>query len=181
MAAISSRKDNFERIVNGVTQQVFYTSVQHIAIPVIVGFSGEEMASEKKAKLGKPMEVLHADQKFELYRRMCEFYKPILVDTIKTLVREILSKSLASWTDEQLDVKAVELSQMNRIKRAPKWKKYPQLLGDCALLFKELQKKLNLDFDPILVHARLCPIVYRYSGELTTKIRIKEILRNNQL
>lgn len=180
VAAISCRKDNFERIVNGVTQQVFYTTVQHIAIPVIVGFSGEEMSSEIKAQLGKPVEVLRADQKFELYRRMCDFYKPILVDTIKRLVKQILSTSLASWTDAQLDAKAVELSQMNQIKKAPKWKIFPLLVGDCAFLFRRLQTKLGLELDPVLVHQHLCPIVYRDKEQLAAKIGMKEILQNNQ-
>jgi hypothetical protein len=175
-----SRSECITAIGNKEIEQITRASIEHLAIPLIAGFSMDQVSQQQYEEMGgrgaKPS-PLSTEAKLEIYTRMKEFIKAKIVNEIAKLVNSVLEQSLESLTDEELRLKVAALKE-KVVEAEPNWEKLPDLFKDHVCLFKELQKSTHLKADLVSFHEILCPIICRYrdSGELFARIKMHEFL-----
>lgn len=180
ISPVLSRSECIKVIENEEIKQLTRASIEHFAIPIIRGFSMDEMSQlefEEMGGKGEKPKPLKPEAQLEIYTRIKKFITEKLGDEIASLVNSVLEQSLARFSDEELRLRVTALNQ-KVVEIEPNWQKLPDLFNDHLCLFKELQKRTLLKVDVLFFHEKLCPMMCRYrdSGELFARIKMKEFL-----
>ena len=110
-----------------------------------------------------------------IYKKIEGFLGQKLLQKATELVNSVLKDSLASYTDKELQSKALQLKEKVAVEVHPDWSCAKE--GLC--LFEALKQTSSLKIDPTRFHDALCPIVvhYRDSGELFHRTNLSELLQ----
>ncbi|MEI8366132.1 MAG: hypothetical protein WCF65_06910 [Parachlamydiaceae bacterium] len=171
-----------ETILENETERLLISSVQHIAVPLILGLSMDFVSPREWALIsgGQPKPApMNAEIKLNMYKRILGFYRPIISERIKDIVRLSLSKTPFNISDINFKTETDRIADLLKRSQSPDWSKehFVQMINDCAILFKEFASSSPIRINPTAVHEAICPIMssYRDSGELMARTRLNEL------
>lgn len=176
MSAIISRNECIQAIAKEEVEQIVKASIDHIAIPVIMGFSLDNLSQAEYRSMGglgeKPA-PLSSEAKMEIYNRIKAVLRPLILEKIKGVVNSVLQESLASLSDEELRAK---LSALNgKAETTVNFSMITPLFKDHLCLYKEMQKTTTLKLNLLDVHEIVCPVMSACrDSELLDRINIRE-------
>lgn len=178
-----SRSTLIQDISGILINEIFVTSVEHIAIPVILGLSLEDMTPQELAEMGKfltkPPLPVKDNHKLTIYNRMKEYYRPIITPIISKSVNAILIKVASPLSYVKLKALADKIKNMDKLQEA-KWARIKELFEDHICLYKQLEAKTGIEFNAVELHDALCPtMAYERDNRLLQKINVDEILELN--
>jgi hypothetical protein len=161
-------------------ESITKASIDHMAIPVIMGMSLDYMTQDEfvlAGGRGKKPDPLPRNLKIELYTNINNLFRPIIANTITEFVNSLLQTSYATLSDLELQTKTIYL-QDRVIEPEPDWAKLPILFKDETFLFKELNKVTTLKANLVPIHDKICPIMLgiRDTQDFYKKIKVDEIL-----
>jgi hypothetical protein len=156
-------------IISVMCAETYAAAIEHYIVPRVAGLDVHDVPG-----------VLPLKEKYKvlIYDKMKAYLQPLLMEKIYALVAENVKKYTRPLNYDALKELAGKIKKMDRLQEK-RWDRFPELLQEESLFFRELQKRSGFLFVGDAFHDEICPFMEKVGEDIENEIGLDQILHAN--